>query len=290
MRVICPHCKKSVVVEKEETVVCPECNESFNLEEGRILIQRTHQYLMNLGYRELNQLGNYEKAAEYFDKAAAITPNDMETLVGRSLAYLYKATFLESNYKKVVDFFDACDIVLDGPNSLTLLSFFEDALNQVQIYFDVTDYRLFKEGKIISSEYKEPYSKGLNEMKEFLSFINETLDIVTKEEADIYKDNNFAERINKFIDMANERLNKEYETISEPYSLETINICEIKNNFKIDTKKFLVASVIFGILAIILVVLGIILKKSYLTYIAIAPAVLCLLVIGVEIYLNKKSN
>jgi len=288
MRVICPHCKRSVVVEKHEKVICPECNQEFNLEEGKALILRTHQYLMTLGYRELNQLGNYEKAAEYFDKLVDITPNDIEAVVGRSLSYLYKATFFESNYKKVVSFFDDCDITLDKKNSLVILSFFEDALHQVNIYLDVTKLRLFEDNKFVSAEYREPYYNGLEELKVFLNFIQETLNIVTEEEKAVYEDSNFENLIKVYLTEVELRLKQEHGLIAEPYSLNNNNICELKKAKPLSEKRGIAIEGVLVFLTVLFIVLGITLK-TYFYYIAIAPGVLAV-AFGIIFFLAMKKK
>lgn len=314
MKIICPNCNEIIEVNEEEvtSVTCPNCKMKFPVIEGKKAYESTFQLLKNRGHKAYLKF-DFESAKEYYKEALELKNDDLDAIVKYSLNLLYSASFNDLKFKEVISFLDAQDITLNSENTYTFLGFLETFISQVFVFLKESK-RLKIEDTFINVEYFNYYYEGLKDIKYSLDYFSKVFDLLKKEEYDHFvegSDTNINDYFLKAEKEINSRLLRTYNINHKgDVSVEDDKLIYDDSNIKdvsdlllddlriiIPNKKvqntmklmYIGSGSTLGI-ALILIILGLTLKNSILTYISFIPLGLAIIILVYAFFKIKKEN
>lgn len=314
MKIICPNCNEIIEVNEEEvtSVTCPNCKMKFPILEGKKAYETTFQLLKNRGHKAYLKF-DFESAKEYYKEALELKSDDLDAIVKYSLNLLYSASFNDLKFKEVISFLDAQDITLNSENTYTFLGFLETFISQVFVFLKESK-RLKIEDTFINVEYFNYYYEGLKDIKYSLDYFSKVFDLLKKEEYDHFvegSDTNINDYFAKAEKEINSRLLRTYNinhkgdvTVEDDKLIyDDSNIKDVSDlllddlriiipNKKVqNTMKlmYIGSGSTLGV-ALILIILGLTLKNSILTYISFIPLALAIIILVYAFFKIRKEN
>ena len=314
MKIICPNCNEIIEVNEEEVTscACPKCKMKFPVIEGKKAYESTFQLLKNRGHKAYLKF-NFEEAQEYYLEALSLKGDDLDAISKYSLNLLYSSRFDDLKFKSVVEFLDSKEIILNGDNTYTFLGFLETFISQIFVFLKESK-RLKVEDTFIKEEYFNYYYKGLKDIKYSLDYFKNVFSLLKKEEYDHFvegSDTNINDYFAKAEKEINSRLLRTYNinhkgdvtveddklvydgtNIKDVIDIEIKDLRVIVPNEKVQKlmKLMYVGSGTSLGLALILIILGLVLKISLLTYLSFIPLGIAIIILGYAVINARKEN
>lgn len=299
----CPNCDEIFEVEEiKETVTCPSCKMNFPYQEGINALKRTAKTNTRLGFSYYTRL-KFKESNECYEKVLEIEPDNFDVLCKYILNLCYMNTFKDDNFDKIIPLFEKYEINLDSNNTYLFLAFVKDLVQNISVYFYEEDLRVKKDDVFINEIYVLPFFKALNHLKEVFSYLDNVFDLLKENDKNIYLEDNpeLMERYNKYKNKVNLALEKQYNLINKGDFIvenETINYLntnikegneEIRKDERIivpdekyakSMKNLFIFSGIMLVVALILLIVGLVIKNNIITWCSIIPVALALIYFG----------
>ena len=294
-KVICPECGKIIDSNPEKpNVFCSKCGLTFTYAQGKELIDKKYSQLSKYAYKLTYNSTDHEAGYETYKSCLELRPNDLSSIIGMALNKIYGQSFDNIRFLDVIEIINAYDIVLDKENSFLFLNFISDMENQIRYFFSILEKRLMIDGTFLKKEYFEYYKKGVEDSISLMKFLNESFDLIDKEEFEEFKKDkpsfifNFNESLKGLEQRKNDMYNinsigdVQFDGTENKTNIKTIDFEEPETLVVIvPDKKFLkmrgMFFAIFGVLFIIALVLfiaGTITKNNIVMWCGVAPVAL----------------
>lgn len=297
----CPNCNNIFDVEDPsvELVECPECKMKFPPYEGASALERTFKMNQRKGFSYYTKL-KFVESNECYETCLKIHPDDFDILSRYILNLCYLNTFKEDNFDKIIPIFEEHEISLDSQNTYLFLAFVKDFVQNVSVYFNEINKRVIVDGSFINEIYVKPYFKAIKSLKEVFAYLDNIFSLLKESEKNNYLEDNpeFFEKYEKYKNKVNLALNSSYNLINKgDFNYENNEIVFLNTNIKegeeilrkddriiVPDEKFakamkklyITSGSLIGV-ALIVFIVGLILKNAITMWCSIAPALVAVI-------------
>lgn len=311
-KVVCPNCSHVIEVEddKEGDVFCSDCGINFLLEDGIKAKERNFKLAKNKGYKEYLEL-DFKESNENYEEALKLKPEDFECLTQIALNKLYLNTFRKTHFCEIKELFESVDITLNDSNTYLFLSFMKDYVQNIGVYLNEVNERLFADQKFINEVYLSEFHKSLKDILDSLTYLEGIYPLLKEEAKSVYLEDNpeFSKKLEERKEIINKLLISKFIVLGKGEVQFTLQSFEFNKDSKddgtpilLDEERVLVPNykykkrlrlfyiVVLSLLGVaaIFLILGTALKISILSWLSLIPA--GILVIFLIVFYKKMRS
>lgn len=314
IKVMCPNCQHVFGADEENEieVKCSECDLNFTVMDGKKTLNSYITTMTKKGFKYYTRL-KFKESNECYKEVLNLDPGNFDILTRYSLNLLYLNTYTESNYDKIIPLFEEHEITLDKENTYLLLAFLKDLVQNFHIFIKYYNEKIIVDGSFINEKYVKPYFKGLKDIKSLYDYFDEVFALLHSESRATYFEDNasFMDRYSKYKAIVTTELKKTFNLVNkgdftyneEKDEIEYLNTNIVKKeeteledeqiivpdkNFQKQVRTFYIVLGALLLIALILLIVGLSIANSAVTYCAFIPLGLAL--VYMIIYFKKTTK
>ncbi len=201
MKVICPNCKEVIDVKQDEKYgYCKHCSNQFVTSDALNLLVKKYKQINNYAKTQLFTHLEVDAAYDSFKSLLSLKPNDLNAITGMADCLFMGSTLDNFKGQEVIDLFEQYDITLDRENSYLILNYMLEIMKYCRIYFKKAEVTM-SEGSFIKEEFLNWYKKNNESIKNLLSYLEQIIPLVDKEELDTFRNDEHPKFMENFKEL-----------------------------------------------------------------------------------------